>query len=126
MQRGTDTGDKGTGQLPCLQEQKDYRRETAHNRPKSTAMDGIGCEQFVLSVEVLVSDKRRRDLDGMLATICDVIVATGRQLESDAEDHDKREAGGEGRGGCDSDADKNLPGMTGINKEKRKKKVENE
>ena len=84
-------------------------------------MDEPVCEQFQVTVEAFVADKRRRDLDGMLATICDVIVATGRQLESDAEDHDKRKAGGEGRGGRDSDADEDFPGMTGINKEKRKK-----
>ena len=96
MQRGTDTGDKGAGKLPCLQKQKDYRRETAHHRPKGTAMDGIGCEQYILTVEVLVSDKRRRDLDGALATICDVIVAVRRQLESDTGDNGKGKGGGKG------------------------------
>jgi hypothetical protein len=96
MQRGTDASNTGVGQLSGLQKQKNYRRETAHHRPKSTAMDGIGCEQFVLSVEVLVSDKRRRDLDGALATICDVIVAVRRQLESDTGDNGKGKGGGKG------------------------------
>ena len=94
MQRGTNSSDKGARKLSCLQEQKDYRREKANHRPKGTAMDGIGCEQFVLSVEVLVSDKRRRDLDGALATICDVIVALRRQLEGDTGDNGKGKGSG--------------------------------
>lgn len=90
------SGSKGAGGGSSFQEQKNYRRETAHNRPKSTAMDGIGCEQYALSVEVLVSDKRRRDLDGALATICDCIVALRRQLESDTGNISKSSDGGKG------------------------------
>jgi hypothetical protein len=64
------------------------------NRTKGKNVDGVGCDQFILTVEVLVSDKRRRDLDGALATICDVIVAVRRQLESDTTNLRKRKAGG--------------------------------
>ena len=87
------SGSKGAGGGSSFQEQKNYRREPAHNRPKTTAMDGIGCEQYALSVEVLVSDKRRRDLDGALATICDCLVAARRQLESYTDDNGKGKDG---------------------------------
>ena len=46
-------------------------------------MDGVSHETYTLSVTIKVSDNRRRDLDGALATVCDVAVAVGRQLQSD-------------------------------------------
>ena len=72
---------------PGVQKQKDNRGKTAHHRPESEEVDEGLHEGYLLDVEILVSDRRRRDLDGALATICDCIVAVGRQLESDTEDH---------------------------------------
>ncbi len=95
-QRLTGSRHPKVGPRPSVQEQKNHLRETAHHRPQGTAMDGAGYEGFVLTVEILVSDKRRRDLDGALATICDVIVAVGRQLESDTAHHSESQDGGEG------------------------------
>ena len=74
---------KRNGPRSRLQKQKTHRGENAHHRAKNPAMDEIGCEQFVLTVEILVSDKRRRDLDGALATACDMLIALRRQLEGD-------------------------------------------
>lgn len=71
-------------------------RKTPNNSPKSAAMDGVSHEGYALSVEILVSDRRRRDLDGALATICDVIVATGRQLAADTADPSEGKDGKEG------------------------------
>ena len=79
-----------------VQKQKDNRGEATNNRPQGTAMDGAGYEGYVLAVEILVSDRRRRDLDGALATICDCIVATGRQLAADTSDNSEGAEGGEG------------------------------
>ena len=95
-QRLTGSRHPKSGPRPSVQEQKDNMRQATHNRPKGTAMDGAGYEGFVLTVEILVSDKRRRDLDGALATICDVIVAVGRQLESDTAHHREGADGSEG------------------------------
>lgn len=81
---------------PSVQKQKNNLREEASDRPKSTAMDGAGYEGYSLSVEILVSDRRRRDLDGALATICDVIVAVGRQLAADTDDNSEGKKSGKG------------------------------
>ena len=83
---------------PGFQEQKNDRSRKTNNTTKGAKVDAKGRGGFVLSVEVLVSDRRRRDLDGALATICDVIVAVGRQLERDTEDHGRSENGKQRRG----------------------------
>lgn len=76
-----------------LQKQEDNRRETPDNSTQSEKVDG-GCDQqYHLSVEVLMSDKRRRDLDGALATLCDCLTAARRQLEGDTEDNGKSKGG---------------------------------
>lgn len=82
---------------PSIQKQEDNMRKTTSNSPKSTAMDGVSYEGYSLSVEILVSDRRRRDLDGALATICDCIVAAGRQLAADTDDSSEGKDGKEGR-----------------------------
>jgi len=67
---------------PSVQEQKDNCRwKQIDHGTKMQKMDGAGDRQYHLSVEILVSDKRRRDLDGALATICDCLVAARRRLE---------------------------------------------
>ena len=81
---------------PSLQQQEDHRGQAVGYSPKGTAMDGAGYEGYVLAVEILVSDRRRRDLDGALATICDCIVAVGRQLAADTSDNSEGAEGGEG------------------------------
>jgi hypothetical protein len=95
-QRLTGSRHPKSGSRTSVQEQENNLRETPHHRPKGTAMDGAGYAGFVLTVEILVSDKRRRDLDGALATICDVIVAVGRQLESDTAHYRESQGSGEG------------------------------
>ena len=84
---------RGIGHVPAFKNKKDNMRKTPSNSPKSAAMDGVGYEGYALSVEVLVSDRRRRDLDGALATICDCIVAVGRQLAADTADPSESEDG---------------------------------
>ena len=82
-----------SGTRSSIQKQKDNSGEASDNCSEGEKVDG-GCDQqYHLSVEVLMSDKRRRDLDGALATLCDCLTAARRQLESDTEDH------GEGEGG---------------------------
>ena len=72
---------------PGVQKQEDHLREATHHSAEGEEVDAELREGYLLEVEILVSDRRRRDLDGALATICDCIVAVGRQLESDTEDH---------------------------------------
>ena len=68
-------------------------RKTANNGPKGQKVHGERGPTYHLTVTIEVSDNRRRDLDGALATICDIIVAVGRQLQGDNED---KGGGGEG------------------------------
>lgn len=46
----------------------------ADNRSQEKGVDGGGHPVFHLTVTALLSDKRQRDLDGMLSTICDCLV----------------------------------------------------
>jgi hypothetical protein len=70
------------GPRTSVQEQEDNSRwKQIDNGTKMQKMDGSSDKQYHLSVEILVSDKRRRDLDGALATICDCIVTARRRLE---------------------------------------------
>ena len=46
-------------------------------------MDGLGYEGHALYVEMLVSDNRRRDLDGVLATVCDMLSSARRSVAED-------------------------------------------
>ena len=82
---------------PGVQEQEDHRRQTIDHGPEGKKVDGAGDCQHSLTVEVLMSDRRRRDLDGALATICDCIVAARRQLEDAAEDTGDGKGGAKGR-----------------------------
>lgn len=50
------------------------------DRAKNKAVDESLHPQFCVSVVVTVSDNRRRDLDGMLATILDCVCAARRLL----------------------------------------------
>jgi len=83
----------------CLQEQEDNRWKATDNTPKMQKMDGGSDQQYHLSVEILVSDRRRRDLDGALATICDCIVTARRRLEIYTEDNGDSKDGAKGRRG---------------------------
>ena len=74
---------------PRIQKQEDHSGEKAYHSAKGKKVDGFVREGYLLTVEVLVSDRRRRDLDGALATICDCIVAVGRQLAADTGDNGK-------------------------------------
>ena len=85
---------KRAGSRTRLQKQEDNcGRKTPNNGTKGKEMDGAGDKGFVFTVEVLVSDLRRRDLDGALATLCDVVVAVGRQLEADTGDNGESKKG---------------------------------
>lgn len=81
------------GPRASIQEQKDNRWKEIDNGSKMQKVDGGGDKQYHLSVEVLVSDRYRRDLDGALATICDCLVAARRQLESYTDDNGKGKDG---------------------------------
>ena len=85
---------------PCsgVQKQEDHCGQEINHGPEGTKVDGGSDRQYALTVEILVSDRRNRDLDGALATLCDCLVAEGRQLESDTEDYRQREGGSEGGG----------------------------
>lgn len=72
------------GTLPSLQESKNDCAWPFDHAAEGTPMDESGYEGYVLYVEALVSDNRRRDLDGMLATVCDCLVTARRQLEDDS------------------------------------------
>tara|TARA_R110002051_G_scaffold294979_1_gene360681 strand:- start:177 stop:455 length:279 start_codon:yes stop_codon:yes gene_type:complete len=86
---------QGAGTRARLQKQKDNRGGKPLNHgTKGAKVYGAGDKGFVLTVEILVSDLRRRDLDGALATICDIIVALGRQLEADTGDNGQGKASG--------------------------------
>ena len=94
-------GASGTGgwARPGIQEpQKNFQGQD-HNRPARPALDDPSHEQFYITVRILFSDKRRRDLEGALATFLDCIVACRRQLEVLAVDVCKRGDSPEGGGG---------------------------
>jgi hypothetical protein len=88
-----------------IQEQKDNRWKAFNNTPKMQKMDGGSDQQYHLSVEILVSDRRRRDLDGALATICDCIVTSRRRLEIYTEDNSDGEGSEKRRRGSKHKAD---------------------
>ena len=76
-------GITGTGGWACpgTQKQEAHHAWATRHGAKDPKMDDELCSQFYLAVEVKVSDRRRRDLDGCLATLCDCITAARRQLE---------------------------------------------
>ena len=84
---------------PGVQESKKNIPRKNHNRPASPSMDDPGYEQFCATITILVSDKRRRDLDGALATLLDSNVAARRQLEGYPAYLHKRGDGSQGDGG---------------------------
>ena len=83
------TGHRHPGDRPraSIQKQKDNRWKEIDNGSQMQKVDGGGDRQHHLSVEILVSDRRRRDLDGALATICDCIVTARRRLEIYTDDN---------------------------------------
>jgi len=89
-------GHQGAGTHPGIQKQKADNAGKAHHRPSRAKMDEAVCVVFHLAIEVHVSDRRRRDLDGALATTGDCVIAARRQLESDSENDDQREGGAQG------------------------------
>ena len=79
-----------------VQEQEDNRWKEIDNGTEMQKVDGGSDQQYHLSVEILVSDRRRRDLDGALATICDCIVTARRRLEIYTEDNSDSKGGKKG------------------------------
>ena len=61
------------GSLPGFQKPENDSAWPLDHGAEGTCLDGTGYGGYVLYVEVLVSDNRRRDLDGVLATVCDCI-----------------------------------------------------
>jgi hypothetical protein len=96
--------DTGGWARPGSQEQEAHISRATRDRPKVPKVDDELCEQFYMSVEVQVSDKRRRDLDGCLATICDCITAARRQLEDYSKHLRPRKGGSKRRRGRDDNA----------------------
>jgi hypothetical protein len=62
-----------------VQEQEN-RKNVYRHRSKEKEMDGIGHQQFRVSIIWLVSDRRRRDTWGMSETIADAIVTSVRRF----------------------------------------------
>lgn len=91
------TGNKWAGPCSGLQKQKADSKGPNHNTAEVPGMDAAGGTQFEMSVDILISDNRRRDLDGALATICDVMVAARRQLEGNPANHGKGSQSGKGQ-----------------------------
>ena len=79
-----------------VQKQEDNSWKEIDNGTKMQKMDGGSDQQYHLSVEILVSDRRRRDLDGALATICDCIVTARRRLEVHTKDNSDGKDGKKG------------------------------
>lgn len=75
---------------PCAsnEEQQDADKRKVDNKARKTGMDEKGHPQFKLTVTILVSDNRRRDIDGALSTLLDCLIAAGRQLAMDTRDSD--------------------------------------
>lgn len=69
-----------SGPCPIVQKHQAVDRQEAHHRPQKADMDESRHRQFEIAIVVAVSDRRRRDLDGMCATILDCLVAARRQL----------------------------------------------
>ena len=63
-----------------LQEQEDYLPKPIDNETGDSKMDEVCRAKYRLSVTFLLSDKRLRDVPGMLETVCDIVCAAGRQL----------------------------------------------
>ena len=78
------------GSLPGFQEPENDSAWPFDHGAEGTCMDEKGYGGHVLYVEAHVSDNRRRDLDGILATVCDCITAIGRQLEGDSDENHSR------------------------------------
>lgn len=73
-----------------LQESKDDMREALNNAPKVQGENGCHNPRYKVTVTFLMSDNRRRDLDGMLATILDAICTAGRLLAGDTSHNGRR------------------------------------
>lgn len=68
-----------------VQEQQDDCAGPVNHEPEKAKANGSDYPSFHLSVEFLVSDKRDRDGDGMLNTICDCLIsAIGRLAKVDS------------------------------------------
>lgn len=65
---------------PKLQEQQNAHSGKANHRPKEAEEDGRDHPRFEVSVDLLVSDERRRDADGALSTLLDCLVQALRKV----------------------------------------------
>ena len=74
----------GSGTRPVIQKQQDAGTRPIDNESKETEVDGTVCGQFGISITLLVSDKKDRDIDGAATTLLDCLVAAvGRLLQMD-------------------------------------------
>lgn len=81
---------KRLGTHTKLQEQKDDLSQSSNNSSKVQETYGGDNPRYKVSVTFLMSDNRRRDLDGMLATILDSICTAGRLLAGDTSVNGRR------------------------------------
>ena len=65
---------------PKFQEHKEVLAGKDDNRPRRPKAKGSDHPSYRLTVTFLFSDRRRRDLDGCLATIADSLIAARRRL----------------------------------------------
>ncbi len=71
---------KRTGPRPVVQEQQDADTGTPDHESQETEVDGPVHRQFRVTIDVFMSDKRRRDLDGCTSTLLDCLIAARRRL----------------------------------------------
>lgn len=87
---------KRTGARPIVQEQQDDRKGTPHHGPEEAEVDGPVQGRFRVTIDVFVSDKRRRDLDGAASTLLDCLISTRRLLAERAGIDRQGKPGGQG------------------------------
>ena len=74
------SGNTGAWTHRQLQELQGLLEEYVDNSPASKKPDAIHRERFRVTIDLLVSDNRRRDPDGAINTIMDCLVNAVRRL----------------------------------------------
>jgi hypothetical protein len=72
---------------PVVQEQQDADPGPAYHQSQKAKVDGRSGGKFAVTIEILVSDKRDRDIDGAVSTLLDCyLMAVGRFTQLDRTD----------------------------------------
>lgn len=87
------------GPRPKHEELKDDRTGKTHHKAADTNLDGKGHPKYRVSIDILISDGRRRDIDGNATTLLDSLVhAVGRFAPVGAGDSLEGSKGSQGGG----------------------------